>query len=65
VSDPHDLAWRAEAVAAPEPPATGDDAVDEAVATLRDVSAVPVDEQPAIYDAVHRALQDRLADVDG
>jgi hypothetical protein len=47
------------------PPVTGDGVVDEAVAQLAFVSQVPVDEQPAIYDAVHRVLQDRLADVEG
>lgn len=49
----------------PAPPVTGDGVVDEAVAQLAFVSEVPVDEQPAIYDAVHRVLQDRLADVEG
>jgi hypothetical protein len=47
------------------PPVTGDPVVDEAVALLQDATTVPVDEQPGIYDTVHRALQDRLADVEG
>ena len=54
-----------QALAGPEPPVTGDPVVDEAVATVRHVLGVPVEEQPAIYDQVHRTLQDRLADVEG
>jgi len=46
-------------------PVTGDDVVDEAVALLTDLDAVPVTDRPEIFDAVHRALQDRLADVEG
>lgn len=49
----------------PEAPRTGDAGVDEAVARLRESVAGPLDGQVAAYDAVHRALQDRLADVEG
>ena len=49
----------------PEAPLTGDAGVDEAVARLREAVAGPLDGQVAAYDAVHRALQDRLADVEG
>lgn len=49
----------------PQPPQTGDAGVDDAVALLRDAVAGPLDGQVAAYDAVHRALQDRLADVEG
>jgi hypothetical protein len=51
--------------AAERPPVTGDHVVDEAVSRLEDLGAVALDEQPAVFDAVHRALQDRLADVEG
>lgn len=49
----------------PEAPRTGDNGVDEAVSRLREAVAGPLDGQVAAYDAVHRALQDRLADVEG
>ena len=49
----------------PEAPRTGDAGVDEAVAHLREAVAGPLEGQVAAYDAVHRALQDRLADVEG
>lgn len=49
----------------PEIPHTGDDAVDAAVQSLADVSGRPLEDQLAVYDAVHRTLQDRLADVEG
>lgn len=49
----------------PEAPQTGDAGVDEAVARLREAVSGPLDGQVAAYDAVHRALQDRLADVEG
>ncbi|HEY6793276.1 MAG TPA: hypothetical protein VI248_01185 [Kineosporiaceae bacterium] len=47
------------------PPVTGDQIVDDAVSSLRCVTAVPVQDQPGIFDSVHRTLQDRLADVEG
>lgn len=68
MSDPLDTAGAAVPGPAPGPgpaPVTGDDAVDEAVARLQDLTGVPLDGQPAVFDAVHRALQDRLADVEG
>jgi hypothetical protein len=46
-------------------PRTGDPAVDEALASLVDLPAAPVADQVEIYVGVHRALQDRLADLDG
>jgi hypothetical protein len=46
-------------------PVTGDPAVDEAVSGLEGLPSLPVDEHPPVYEAVHRALQDRLADVEG
>ena len=41
---------------------TGDDAVDAALAPLGDLDELPVREHVAVFDAVHTALQDRLAD---
>jgi len=49
----------------PEPPRTGDDLVDAAIERLSRVATEPLEEQLAVYDAVHRTLQDRLADVEG
>ena len=49
----------------PEAPHTGDDAVDAAVQLLAGVCDRPLDDQLSVYDAVHRTLQDRLADVEG
>ena len=43
---------------------TGDERVDEALLGLDGVHALPVREQVAVYDAVHAALQGRLADVE-
>jgi hypothetical protein len=53
------------AIEAPAPPHTSDLAVDEAVVLLARSMAEPLEEQVAVYDAVHRTLQDRLADVEG
>lgn len=49
----------------PEAPQTGDAGVDAAVARLAEAARGPLDGQVAAYDAAHRALQDRLADVEG
>jgi hypothetical protein len=49
----------------PEPPATGDEAVDQATALLARAAAEPLETQLPVYDTVHRTLQDRLADVEG
>ena len=65
MSEPQAAAWPEAAGAAGEPPITGDPVVDAAIAGLAGVIGVPVAEQPAAYDAVHRALQDRLADDEG
>lgn len=53
------------AVEVPDAPQTGDPGVDGAVAALRAAVAGPLEDQVVAYDAVHRALQDRLADVEG
>jgi hypothetical protein len=38
--------------------------VEEALARLATLDARPVEEHPPVYDAVHRLLQDALADLD-
>lgn len=48
-----------------EVPHTGDLAVDEALTRVVEASRLPLEEQVVAFDAVHRILQDRLADVDG
>jgi hypothetical protein len=49
----------------PEPPETGDEAVDAALVAVARVAAGPAVEQLTGYEAAHRSLADRLADVDG
>ena len=46
------------------PPATGDQAVDAAVAALAGVATAPLEERLGVLEHVHRTLQDRLADVE-
>lgn len=53
-----------EPVAVPEPPVTGDPAVDGAIGRVTEAAGQPLDVQVLAYDAAHRALQDRLADVE-
>jgi hypothetical protein len=48
---------------APDP--TGVPAVDEAVAELSALELLPTSEHVAVFDVVHRKLQDALADLDG
>ena len=43
---------------------TGDGAVDAALTRLSELDRLPVREHVAVFDAVHGALQDRLADVE-
>jgi hypothetical protein len=52
-----------EARAVADPP-TGDAAVDEALSRLGELDGLPVRDHVAVLDAVHAALQDRLADVE-
>lgn len=47
-----------------DPDPTGDVRVDEAVALLASLDATPVTEHVAVYDEVHRRLQDTLATLD-
>jgi hypothetical protein len=48
---------------APEP--TGVQAVDDALTPLRELDDLPTAEHVPYYEAVHRQLQDALADLDG
>lgn len=47
------------------PPHTGDEALDAALAQLAAAHDRPLERQVETYVGVHRALQDRLADLDG
>jgi hypothetical protein len=50
----------------PDPPQTGDPDVDMAIAAVAQaVVGGSLEEQLVAYDAAHRTLQDRLADVEG
>lgn len=44
---------------------TGDQAVDQVLTRLTEVSELELREQLAVFDAVHVALRDRLADAEG
>jgi hypothetical protein len=45
-------------------PATGESAVDDALARLSQTTEAPTADHVEIYDDVHRRLTDALADVD-
>jgi hypothetical protein len=47
-----------------EPPVTGDPVVDEAVRLVAKAVGGPLEDQVSVYEAVHRGVQDRLADVE-
>jgi acyl-CoA reductase-like NAD-dependent aldehyde dehydrogenase len=47
----------------PEPPRTGDEAVDGALAAVTAAAEAPLEERLAVLESVHRTLQERLADV--
>ena len=49
----------------PPAPDTGDAQVGAAIASLAGVAELPASEQVAVFEAVHGALTDRLADVEG
>ena len=44
---------------------TSDDAVDQALSALAGLEELPLRDHVAVFDAVHGALQDRLADAEG
>jgi hypothetical protein len=48
----------------PDAPATGESAVDDALARLSQISDTPTADHGEVYDDVHRRLTDALADVD-
>ena len=54
-----------EPVEYPDPPRTGDAEVDEAIEGLAQAIGGPLDDQLTAFDAAHRTLQARLADVEG
>jgi hypothetical protein len=47
------------------PGSTGDATIDEALARLTDLDGAPVREHLDVLEAVHAALQGRLADAEG
>jgi hypothetical protein len=55
---------RADESAEPRQGATGDPRVDEAVATMASLDGAPVTDHVAVFDEVHRRLQDTLATLD-
>ena len=50
--------------AAPEPPESGDGRVDQALARLADLDGLPIDEHPAVFEAVHGGLTAALGTLD-
>jgi hypothetical protein len=62
VTEPEDAT---DVTVTPDPPITGDEAVDKVVAEVAQALHRPLEEQVAVIDAAHRTLQDRLADVEG
>ena len=61
----HQRAQEQQRAAATKPQHTGDPTVDAAMRALTEASGSPVDEQVEAYVGAHRALQDRLADLNG
>lgn len=47
------------------PDATGVPSVDAAIETLGELDQLPTSEHVAVYEGLHRQLQDALADLDG
>ena len=50
--------------AEPRTPATGEARVDEALARLDELPGLPVTEHPAVFEQVHRRLQEVLGELD-
>jgi hypothetical protein len=48
-----------------EPPQTGDPTLDEMLLALAQASETSLENRLPVIEAVHRGLQDRLADVEG
>jgi hypothetical protein len=55
----------AEAIDYPDPPRTGDADIDEAIEALAYAVSGPLEDRLTAFDAAHRTLQARLADVEG
>jgi hypothetical protein len=51
--------------AIPAADSTGDDRVDQALSRLAELDATPVHEHAAVVEAIHRSLQDTLAEDEG
>jgi hypothetical protein len=49
----------------PAPPVTGDPVLDEATSRIADAAGLPLEAQVEAYEHAHRALESRLADVEG
>jgi hypothetical protein len=58
------LSAREQLAALPDPEVTGDARVDAATARLGDLAELPTSDHVAVYDDVHRRLQDALADAE-
>jgi hypothetical protein len=54
-----------EPIEVPDPPLTGDPAVDDATAAVARAVGEPLATLVNVIEAAHRVLQDRLADVEG
>ncbi|MDX6392881.1 MAG: hypothetical protein QOJ73_3944 [Streptosporangiaceae bacterium] len=50
--------------AAPAQPESGDSRVDQALARLADLEGLPIDEHPAVFEAVHGGLTAALGTLD-
>jgi hypothetical protein len=48
-----------------EAPVTGDEDIDRVLSQLAAHAGAPLEHQLTVVEAVHRTLQDRLADVEG
>jgi hypothetical protein len=53
------------APAVPAVASTGDDRVDQALGRLAELDAAPVHEHASVVEAIHRSLQDTLAEDEG
>jgi hypothetical protein len=58
------LSSREQLAALADPEVTGDARVDAATARLGDLAELPTSDHVAVYDDVHRRLQDALADAE-
>ncbi len=58
------LSAREQLASLPDPEVTGDARVDAATARLGDLAELPTSDHVAVYDDVHRRLQDALADAE-